>query len=99
MRYNVRMVGTATEASILSRVIRTDAGDLPPELARFVLSLEFPETDRQRISQLSAKAQSGALTGEEEVELDAYLRVNNFLMIVQSKARVSLKQPPDRRIA
>jgi hypothetical protein len=98
-RYNPVMVAATTESSILSRVIQADAGNLPHDLARYVLTLDFPPADHQRIAELSAKAQAGALTDEEQAELDAYLRVNNFLMIVRSKARMSLKQPPDRRIA
>ncbi len=87
------------ESSILGRVIQPDKGDLPPDLAKYVLTLDFPETDHQRIAELSEKAQQGTLSAQEQAELDGFLHVNDFLMIIQSKARLSLGRSPDRRIA
>ena len=80
------------EQRILERVLRTRSGGLSPELARFVLDLQFPATDRRRCAHLSRKAQHGRLSEKEEVELDSYLSVNAFLMVLQSKARVSLRR-------
>ena len=79
-------------SAILDRVIRPKHGDLSPELARHILSLDFDQTDRARYEALSIKAQEGTLTGDEESELDGYLVVNDLLTVLQSKARVSLKQ-------
>jgi hypothetical protein len=87
------------ESSILKRVIQPENGDLSPELARYVLTLDFPEADHRRIAELSEKAQHGTLSAQEEAELEGYLSVNDFLMIVHSKARQSLGNSPDRRIA
>ena len=81
----------ATETDILSRIIAPDDGDLEPGLARYILKLDFPPADHKRIDELSAKAQDGALTPEEELELEGYLHINDFLAIVQSKARLSLR--------
>jgi hypothetical protein len=80
-----------TETDILSRIIAPDDGDLEPGLAQYILKLDFPPKDHQRIEELSAKAQDGALTPEEESELEGYLHVNDFLAIVQSKARLSVQ--------
>ena len=80
------------EQRILERVLNPRSGGLSPELARFVLDLDFPATDRRRCMRLSRKAQQGRLSAKEEAELDSYLGVNAFLMILQSKARVSLRR-------
>ncbi len=80
----------STRANILEHVIMPKNGDLSADLARYILSLDFPETDQARFQLLSAKAQEGTLTDEERAELDEFLNVNDFLTIVQSKARASL---------
>jgi len=80
----------STRASILEHVIMPKNGDLSADLARYILSLDFPETDQARFQHLSGKAQEGTLTDEERAELDEFLNVNDFLTIVQSKARASL---------
>ena len=80
----------STRASILEHVIMPKNGDLSADLARYILSLDFPETDQARFQHLSGKAQEGTLTDDERAELDEFLNVNDFLTIVQSKARASL---------
>jgi hypothetical protein len=42
---------------------------------------------------LSSRASEGTLSAEERAELEEYVRVNNELMILQSKARPSLQEP------
>ena len=76
---------------ILQRVIDPDRGTLPEEFARYVLTLDFPAADHERYAVLAEKAQRGALSAQERTELDEYLDVNDFITIVQSKARASLK--------
>jgi hypothetical protein len=81
-----------SRSGILERVIGATRGDLSPDLARLVLSLDFPATDHARYSDLAARAQEDALTDEEKAELDDYLSVNDFLIILQAKARASLSR-------
>jgi hypothetical protein len=83
-------VSASYESRILERIIRPDEGSIPPELARYLLALDFAAPDHERIAALSARAQDGALSPEEEAELDGYLHVNDLLSILQSKARQSL---------
>jgi hypothetical protein len=80
------------EAIILGRVIKPDEGDMAPDLARYVLGLDFAVVDHERIAALSARAQEGTLSPDEEAELDGYLHVNDLLAILQSKARRSLRE-------
>ena len=79
-----------TRASILEHVIEPERGSLRLDLAQFLLTLDFPAVDRARYSALAEKAQEGALSPEEKIELDDFLNVNDFLAIVQAKARTSL---------
>lgn len=77
--------------SVLERVIDPKQGDLSAELARYILSLNFPKADHLRYAELAEKAQQGALSDSERVELEDFLNVNDFLAIIQVKARASMK--------
>lgn len=78
--------------SLLERLIAPQAGTFLPDHARYVLSLGFSEDEQARCHALSYKAQDGTLTPDEEGELDEFLTANALLMVLQSKARKSLKQ-------
>jgi len=77
-------------SSILEHVIEPERGNLSSELAKYLLTLNFPQSDQTRYEWLSQRAQTGGLTAEEKAELDDFLNVNDFLTIIQAKARASL---------
>jgi hypothetical protein len=81
-----------TEAAILARVIEADEHEITPDVARYLLSMQLPDTDRNRVDELSAKARSGSLTGAEETELDSYLHIGSLLGVMQSRARRFLRK-------
>ena len=81
-----------TASAIWGRIVKPDQGTLTPETARGFLKLGFSDDDQRRVAVLSRKAQDGSLGPEERAELDEYIRVNNELMILQSRARLSLKR-------
>ncbi|HEV3261573.1 MAG TPA: hypothetical protein VG013_32280 [Gemmataceae bacterium] len=76
-----------TEAAILERIIEPQEGELTYEAARFLLSLDFREGDRQRLEHLTARASQGALSAAEQADLDTYHRVSQLLARMQAKAR------------
>lgn len=82
----------AARAALLDHLIDPRRGDLSGDLARYLLSLDFPASDHARYAELSAKAQEGTLSPDEQAELDDFLDVNDFLTIIQAKARASLDQ-------
>lgn len=84
----------ATEVSILNRILRPDEPTFSPEGAQDILSLGFPESDKERMRELSAKARAGTLTAEEDAEAGRYELLGHLLGIMQSKARRSLKSRP-----
>jgi hypothetical protein len=85
-----------TEAGIWARVIHGSA-ELTQPVARAILRLEFPAEDQERMHKLSQKAQEGALTPEEEFEIDNFERVGTMLAILKSRSRKLLKGTPRRR--
>ena len=86
-------MATSNGSSILARIIRPAQGDLTPETARSILDWDFPKKDQARIAALSEKANDGKLTPEEVPELEEYILVAEFLALIQSKARISLRKP------
>lgn len=87
-----RIVAQNTEAAILTRVIEADEFEITPDVARYLLSMQLPDADRERVDELSAKARSGSLTQTEEAELDSYLHIGSLLGVMQSRARRRLKK-------
>lgn len=82
-----------TEATaILEQIIEPETGGFSQELAHYLLSLSFPQRIQARCAQLSEKAQSGAIDSGEQAELNEYLNANALLVILKSKARVSLRR-------
>ena len=80
------------QISALERLFQPHKGELPVELARYLLQLDFTKRDHVRYQKLSQKAQSGSLTAKEKDELDDLLTANDVLTILQSKARVSIRK-------
>jgi hypothetical protein len=85
-----------TEAAIWARVIHPN-GEITPAVARAFLQLEFSDDDQERMHELSQIAQEGALTPEEQFEIDNFERVGNMLAILKSQSRKLLKRVTRRR--
>ena len=83
-----------TFGEVWERVIQPGQADLPPDAARYFLTLQFAEADRARMNELAAKARAGALAHEEDTELANYMQLGWFLDLVKSKARLSLGLRP-----
>ncbi len=85
-------IDTTSEAAIFERLVLPSEPSLSPEAARSILAIGFGADDRQRMEVLAEKARRGALSADEQQEIENYERVGDFLGILQSKARVSLRQ-------
>ena len=81
------------ESAILSRLIQPENSDLRPEVAEYLLDLNFRPADLDRMNELAEKAAAGALSEDESGELEGYNHVGHFLALLQSKARLSVKRP------
>jgi hypothetical protein len=82
---------TSVELEIVKRLIKPEAGNLSPDVARFFLSVQLDSADQARMAELNFKANRGSLDSDEERELDAFIRVSDSLAILHAKARISLK--------
>jgi hypothetical protein len=83
-------MNTISEADILTDVVAPTQPTLPPAAARAILDLRFNTAANNRLNELAEKNRLGTLTDAERGDLDKYLRVGNFLNLMQAKARVSL---------
>ncbi len=84
---------TITEAGILADVIAPDRGDLSPEVAHSLLRWKFTNRAAARMNQLAERNRKGTISESDREELQRYLRVGNFVNVVQAKARLSLSKP------
>ena len=80
------------DARILARLVKPARTNITPEAARALLGLEFEKKDRDRMRDLSVKAQEGALRADEQEEMESYRRVGYFLDLLRSKVRKTLKK-------
>jgi hypothetical protein len=80
-----------TEVEVWMRILHPDE-QLSPRVARAILELSSPKDDLKRMRELSAKARAGALTPEEDEEMDSFERVGALLSTLKSKARQVLKR-------
>jgi hypothetical protein len=80
-----------SEAAIFSRLIETEHAGLSPELANHILSLRLSAADEQRIDQLLPIAQDGALTPDDQEELENLNHIADLLSLWHSKARRRIK--------
>jgi len=83
---------TVTEADILAEIITPDKPGLDPDAARAILGLQFNNHARERIRQLLDANNRGKISDAEHAELQKYLRVGQFIDLMQAKARLSLPE-------
>ncbi len=82
---------TITEVDILEKVVCPKLADLSAEAARSFLRFRFDPVTTRRIRQLLRKNNRGTISAEERITLEKYLRVGQFLDLLQAKARLSLQ--------
>ena len=81
----------ASEIAIFARLIKADKGDLPRDLASYILTFGFDEEDQVRMSELAERNQDGALSSDKQEEFQNYVNAGHLLASLHSKARISLK--------
>ena len=81
-----------TEADILTEVVEPNRPTLSPQLAEELLSLHFNDRATERIRELLQKNNAGTITAAEKSTLEKFLRVGEFLDLMQAKARLTLHQ-------
>jgi hypothetical protein len=79
-------------AAILARTIRPNETTMTADAARAILQFRLCADDERRVNELCAKARDGTLAAEERSELDEYEQVAGLLEVLQSKARLALRE-------
>ena len=74
------------EMAMFNRMIAPEHGDLSVEHAKFLLRLGFTEEEKARCEELSYRAQEGAMSLDEQRELDLLLTANAWLTALKAKA-------------
>jgi len=80
-----------TEVTIWEMILRPHFGAMTPKTAKTILDLSIPDSERERMKVLLAKAKAGTLTRDETLDLDEYERAGNMLSVLKAKARRILK--------
>lgn len=83
---------STSEAALWGRLFDPITHELSTAVARYILTLSFPQPDVDRMHELANKARAGTLTLGEQIELDNYERVGHVLSLMKSKARKALKK-------
>ena len=82
-------MSSAIQSQLLDRII--SSGDAFSEQgAQELLTLSFPDSDRDRMNELAQKARDGELSKDEKAETENYELVGHLLSILKSKARQTL---------
>lgn len=76
---------------IWQRIIEPDQPTLSSALANYFLSIGFTEKEKARYKQLAEKDQVD-LTLSERAELEGLVHASTVIMLLQAKARLSLKK-------
>lgn len=92
--WHIRFMTISTpshEAELLRRVVDPQRAGWSREAAEAILALSFPSSDQERASELAQKAGADTLTAEEQREMEDYKHVGRLIELMQSRARLSLK--------
>ncbi len=82
--------GSENEVTILARILGNENGQLPRDIARYVLDLNISERDKARMHDLAVRNQDDDLTPAEKEEMFAFGKAATLLSILKSKARRTL---------
>lgn len=84
------IVELPADTDIFGRVIATNA-QISPSVARTLLAWRFPKADLAKIRKLQKKNNAGTILEAELLELESYVRVGQFVAVIQAKAKLTLK--------
>ncbi len=82
--------GSENEVTILARILGNKNGQLPRDIARYVVDLNISERDKARMHDLAVRNQDDDLTPAEKEEMFAFGKAATLLSILKSKARRTL---------
>jgi hypothetical protein len=81
----------ARAATILARILGNENGQLPSNVARYILTVGFSDDDKARMHELAVRNQEDELSAGEREELFEYAKAGTVLSILKSTARRTLR--------
>jgi hypothetical protein len=84
------LMSNKSEAAIFGRILSNSNGEMSQDLARYILTLGFSESDQYRMEELAQRNQDNTLSTLEHQELMNFVRTGHILALLHSKARKSL---------
>jgi hypothetical protein len=78
------------EVTILARFLDNGNGQIPKDVARYIIDIHVNERDKARMHDLAVRNQQDALTTAEKEEMHAYGKATTLLSILKAKARRTL---------
>ena len=80
------------DAPVLERILDPVSRCLTPEVAKAVVNVRVDAETQALLDSLAEKSTAGLLTPAEQEEYSTFVAALDFLAILQSKARRTLKQ-------
>lgn len=75
---------------LLGRAVQVDSDSMPPQIADWLFEhLRFKDEDERRRQELYDKAMEGAITPEENAELDDFVETAYALDLLKARAAVA----------
>jgi hypothetical protein len=92
--YNATMATSTipSDADVLRHLVVPETDQMNPAAARAILQFRFDKEATKVIRRLLQKNNRGAISAEERITLERFLRVGKVLDLLQAKARLALKQ-------
>jgi hypothetical protein len=75
-----------TEVIILARVLGNEKGRLPSQIARYILTRSFSDSEKARMHDLALRNQDDALSADEKEEMRANAKAGTLLPNLKSFA-------------
>ncbi len=82
--------GSENEVTILARFLDNKNGQLPKQVARYILDHQVSDRDKARMHDLLVRNQDDGLTPAEKEEMHAFGKAATLLSILKSRARRTL---------
>lgn len=67
--------------------------EIPLDLLEEIAHLEFPSSTQEILARLMDKNNEGKLSGEEQIELQALVDLNEWLSLLKGRVKLSLPNP------
>jgi len=80
------------QPDLMSRLVSPQSAGWQRSVAEAVISLQFSDEDQERATELAKKNSEGTITPEEKQEMEQFMLFGRFIELMQSRARLSLKQ-------